>query len=297
MNRTLLTLALALSTACGTANTTAPAPQPPTPAAATTTTPAAAATPQCRPELALVNAVLWVQSSAEYRASALQTYAAARQQLDAALHDRGFVGAEEETNDGPNQPPAVILDLDETTLDNVAAEVRFIRAGVTYDRALWRQFVSEAAATAVPGAREFLAYAHSRGVTPFYITNRDFDPEHPGTRRNLEKLGFPLTADNLLMRGGRPEWQSDKSSRRAFVASTHRVLLVIGDDLNDFTNARDASQAAREALLARTAAWWGRRWFMLPNPMYGSWERAAIGGSEGTECEKLQRKLDALHDR
>jgi len=279
MKRTLLILLL--SAACATA--------PPAPSGATA--------PQCNPGHALVNATLWVQSAAEYRASALQTYATARRQLDTALADRSWSGAEEEQNEDSSQPPAVILDLDETTLDNVGYEARAIKRGITYDKPLWREWVSESAADAVPGASEFLAYARSRGVTPFYITNRDFDPEHPGTLRNLERLGFPLTADNLLMRGTRPEWKSDKSGRRAHVASTHRVLLVIGDDLNDFTNARDKSQAEREAIMDRTANWWGTRWFMLPNPMYGSWESAATGGGEGTPCEQLQRKVDALRDR
>lgn len=248
---------------------------------------------QCNPGHSLVNAVLWVSNAAEYRANALQTYNTARRQLDAALADRTWSGAEEETNADPNQPPAIVLDLDETTLDNVPFETRAIRAGKTYDSTMWKAWVDESAAGAVPGAKEFLAYAKSRGVTPFYVTNRDLDPEGPGTRRNLERLGFPLTADNLLMRGGRPEWTSDKSSRRAYVAATHRLLLLLGDDLNDFTNARDKSKAERDAIIARTENWWGTRWFMLPNPMYGSWEGAAIG-SEGSPCERLQKKIDAL---
>jgi len=277
-------LALIVLTGCATATTT------PAPAAATE--PAA----PCNPGHSLVNATLWVDSAAEYEASALQTYNAARRQLDLALADRTWSGAEEERNEDPAQPPAVILDLDETAIVNTGYEGRAIRRGITYDKPLWREWVAESAASAVPGAAEFLAYAKSRGVTPFYITNRDFDPEHAGTRRNLERLGFPLTGDNLLMRGARPEWKSDKSSRRAFVASTHRVLLLIGDDLNDFVNAREKSQAEREALIGRTAAWWGTRWFILPNPMYGSWEDAAIGG-EGTPCEKLQRKVDAVPEK
>ena len=260
---------------------------------ATATTPTPASAPQCAPADALINSVLWVTSAAEYRANALQTYAAATRQLDAALADRSFVGAEEETNEDPSQPPAVILDLDETALDNRAYEARAIRAGVTYDKPMWVKWVGESGADAVPGAKEFLAYAQSRGVTPFYITNRDQDPEGPGTRRNLELLGFPLTADNLLMRGTRPEWKSDKSSRRAHVASSYRVLMLIGDDLNDFTNARDKSQAEREAIIARTKDWWGTRWFILPNPMYGSWERA-VTGDQGTPCEQLRKKMEAL---
>lgn len=255
---------------------------------------AATATQPCNPATALVNSVLWTQSAAEYRASALQTYAAARRQLDVALADRSWVGAEEETNEDPSQPPAVILDLDETAIDNSAYETRVLRIGKTYDDAMWDQWVGESAAAAVPGAKEFLEYAKSRGVTPFYVTNRDETPEGPGTRRNLERLGFPMTADSVLLRGTRPEWKSDKSGRRAHVASTHRVLLLIGDDLNDFVNARDKSQAERDAIIARTANWWGTRWFILPNPMYGSWERAAIGAGEFGPCEQLQKKLDAL---
>ena len=276
-------VAILILTGCATAPT-APAPQ------------AVQSQPPCNPGHALVNATLWVQSGAEYDANALQTYAAARRQLDAALADPSWSGAEEEKNEDPGQPPAVILDLDETTLDNAAYEARAIRAGTTYDKDMWRKWVAESAAIAVPGAAEFLAYAKSRGVTPFYITNRDFDPEHPGTRRNLELLGFPLTADNLLMRGMREEWKSDKSGRRAFVASTHRVLLLVGDDLNDFVNARDKSHADREAIMARTASWLGTRWFMLPNPMYGSWDSAAVPAG-GTPCEQLQRKIDSLRDR
>ena len=283
MNRQVFALLLPLVSAC-TAAVTPPAVDP---------VPAR----QCNPGHALINATLWVHSAAEYRASALQTYATARRQLDAALADRSWAGAEEEKNEDPSQPPAVILDLDETTLDNVGYEARAIKRGITYDKALWREWVSESAAGAVPGASEFLAYAKSRGVTPFYITNRDFDPEHPGTLRNLERLGFPLAADTLLMRGTRPEWKSDKSGRRALIASTHRVLLVIGDDLNDFTNAREKSQTERDAIMNRTASWWGTRWFMLPNPMYGSWESAATGGGEGTPCEQLQGKIDALRER
>ena len=286
MKRALVCLLFA-ATACTTTVTPVTTPEPAAEAAAA---PPAA---QCNPGYALVNAVLWVSSAAEYHATALQTYASARRQLDVALADRTIAGAEEETNDDPSQPPAVILDLDETSFDNVQYESRVIRVGKTYDDPMWDAWVAEGAAGAVPGVKEFLAYARSRGVTPFYITNRDLDPEGPGTRRNLERLGFPLTDDNVLMRGGRPEWKSDKSGRRAFVASKYRVVMLIGDDLNDFVNAREKTQAERDAIISRTESWWGTRWFMLPNPMYGSWERAAMGG-EGTPCEQLQKKIDAL---
>lgn len=264
--------------------TTAPAPPP-----------AAAATPPpCNPGMALLNATVWVQSGAEYRANAIQTYATARRMLDAALADPAW-HTEDGTSD-PSQPPAVILDADETVIDNTAYEARVIKLGKTFDDDTWKQWGEEAAAEAVPGAAEFLAYAKSRGVTPFFITNRDFD-EEPGTRRNLEKLGYPVSTDpdNILTRGEKPEWKSDKTSRRAHVAASYRVLLLFGDDLNDFANARDKSAAERDAIIDRTLALWGTRWFMLANPIYGSWERSITGGT-GTPCEQLQKKIDALQE-
>lgn len=239
--------------------------------------------PQCNPGLALVNAAAWLQSSAEYQAIASQTYADARNALDAAL----------QTTSG-EEPPAIILDLDETAMLNVPFEARMVKQGKTYDPAAWSQWVMESAATAVPGASEFLAYAHSRGVVLFYITNRKAE-EEAATRRNLEELGFPLdaNADTILTRGERPEWSSgDKTPRRDFVSSHYRVILVLGDDLNDFVPAQGKSAEQRLEIVRANAGKWGRSWFILPNPAYGSWEVTAAGS--GTACEQLQRKIEAL---
>jgi 5'-nucleotidase (lipoprotein e(P4) family) len=252
--------------------------------------PASAVAPPCDPRQALINATLWVQSSPEYKAVALQTFANARRALDAALADPTWVGAAEESQNDPSQPPAVVLDLDETAISNLPFQARLIRT----ERPNRKSWTGEAAAPAIPGAAEFLHYAAGRGVTLFYVTNRDAD-EEPATLRNLEALGFPVNSnpDTLLLRGKRPEWGSDKSSRRAFVAGTHRILLLIGDDINDFVAARDKTTAELDAIIDQTAAWWGTRWFVIPNPMYGTWERAVTGGT-GTPCEQLQRKVEAL---
>lgn len=283
---------------------TTPAPAPiatPTPTAtaapaptATETTTAAA---PCDPGLSLLNATLWVQTSAEYRAAATQVFANARRALDVTLGNPFSQGALEETSNVPTQPPAIILDLDETVLDNTAFEARAIRAHKTYDSKLWKEWSAEGAALAIPGAKEFLAYAQKRGVTPFYITNRDAD-EEPGTRKNLERLGFPLDPkiDTLLMQGKLGFTTSDKSHRRKHVADTHRILLVIGDDLNDFAPASGKSLEERRKIVDSVHNWWGEVFFIVPNPMYGSWERSLIG-SGGAPCEQMQRKIDALRDK
>jgi len=270
-----------LAAACA----TAPQPQP--------VVAATPAPPPCNPGLGLVNATTWVQYGAEYRAVALATFAAARRSLDAALADPSW-SAEEGTSD-PAQPPAIIVDSDDTIFDNTPFEVRALKQGKTYDDKLWKEWVAEATTDAVPGAADFLAYAKSRGVTVFYVTNRDAD-EEAGTRLRIERLGFPLdpNVDTVLVRGEREEWKSsDKSGRRAYVAASYRVLLLAGDDLNDFANARDKNVADRYQIVADKGAWWGTKWFMVPNPMYGSWERAVTGGT-GTACEQFQKKIDAL---
>ncbi len=260
-----LTLALVLLTGCATV------PSAPAPTGA-----------PCNFGLALVNASLWVQLAAEFDANALQTYNAARRAVDVAVAAGG------------NRPLAVILDIDETSVDNTAFEGRMVRKGITYDKTDWQQWVRESRAKAIPGATEFVAYAHARGVKAFFITNRD-TVEEAATRKNLETLGFPLDVaeDNVLTKGEREEWKtSDKSGRREWVASRYRVAAVIGDDLNDFVDAHSASQQERDALVTRNAPEWGSRWFIIPNPMYGSWENPILEGTK--ECDALQKKIEAL---
>lgn len=204
-------------------------------------------TTPCDPGQPLVNATLYMQGAAEYRASAKQTYGAARRALDAALATPAA------------RPRAIILDLDETALDNSQFAARMIARHQPFTFGSdWSAWVAESASTAVPGAKELLVYAQSRGVTPVYITNRTVDME-AATRANLEKVGFPLAADTLLMRA--KDGTTDKSARRNAVESRYEVLLLLGDDINDFTP---------RATLQDDAPW-GTRWFILPNAIYGSW--------------------------
>ena len=263
------------------------------------TTPPAAGAEACNPGSAIVNAAMWMQDSAEYRANTLQAYGNARRALDAALADPSWVGATEDAPTTPVQPPAIILDLDETVLDNSPFEARMIHRGLADDSKAWLDWTSEAAARAVPGAAEFLAYAKSRGVTPFYVTNRESVEREP-TLRNLRDLGFPLppagAPTTLLLKGDRPEWTNDKTSRRAFVASSYRVVMLFGDDLNDFASARELSLADRDALVTKAASWWGTKWIVLPNPAYGSFDYAVTKGAP-TPCAELQKKVDVLREK
>ena len=258
-----------------------------------------------------LNATLWMQTSVEYRASALQAYHAARLALDAALADPRWTAAVEQTGDPGSKPPAIVLDLDETVLDNSPFEARMIAEStldrpVPYDETVWRRWVAEKKATAVPGAAEFLRYAASRHVTPMYVTNRNIDGADPqkdkgaGERDTiavLRTLNIPVDGkgDTLLMRGENGWDSSDKGTRRAAVTEKYRILLLVGDNFEDFISVKDTSLAGRDTLADKYVDWWGSKWIVLPNPTYGSWEGAiTLGAPQNDPAAALARKYAAL---
>ena len=222
-----------------------------------------------------------MQTALEYEAAAVQAYRLAQLQLDAALKDPRWTAAIEQTGDATKLPPAVVLDIDETVLDNSYFQARLVRDRAVFSDERWNGWVREARATAIPGALEFTQYAAKQGVTVFYISNRTA-PLEEATRQNLAALGFTLPdgVDTILSRGERPEWQaSAKGPRRQEVARSYRIALLIGDDLGDFVVDAAGTVKERQARTAPQADWWGRRWIMIPNPTYGSWERAVIGSA------------------
>jgi len=221
-----------------------------------------------------LQAVLWVQRAAEYRALCRQTFAGATRALDAALADVHRTAAVEQFGaDFAQLPPAVIVDVDETMLDNSPYNARLIEDGATYTQATWASWVEERKAEPVPGALAFARRAAALGVTVFYVTNRDKDLEQ-ATHDNLQRCGFPVSMAQLLMREEIDEDGSEKRNRRAHIARTHRVVMLAGDDLGDFVaGARAASGDERERLRERYDSLFGERWFVLPNPIYGSWTK------------------------
>jgi acid phosphatase len=244
-----------------------------------------------------LDATLWVQRAAEYDASAEQAYRIAADMLVAALEDSSWTAAPGQRSDGRALPPAVILDVDETVLDNSPFQARLIIEGREFNPQMWGEWIDQAAAAPVPGALAFARQAAAQGVMVFYVTNRDAKME-AATRRNLETHDFPLALDEdvILTRGEHEGWGSDKSSRRSYVAARYRVLLLIGDDLNDFVTVTRSSAEERDRIATDHAAYWGRKWIILPNPTYGSWERALYGfDSSLSPEEKRQRKAENLN--
>lgn len=261
-----------------------------------------AALPQV-PRHETFRATLWAQTAAEYPALALQAYRGAEVALERALADTTWTAAPVEQLRGFGRlPPAVILDIDETVLDNAPYQARRIEVGGEFTPESWSEWVLEATAEPIPGAVEFTRRAEALGVAVFYISNRDAELE-AATRRNLAAAGFPLgdaSEDRILSRGERPEWGSDKTTRRAHVAARYRILLSVGDDLNDFVPAR-ISRGEREEIVQRYRDWWGERFIVLPNPIYGSWESAILNWRTDLTPEERRaiedRALDPAHNR
>jgi acid phosphatase len=140
----------------------------------------------------------------------------------------------------------------------------------------WVSWGKEAAATEVPGAKDFLNYAASKDVTIFYVTNRVVELKE-ATKKNLTQLGIPWdqSKETILMRGEN-NWNSDKGPRRELVGKDYRVLLMIGDNLGDFVDAKNNTLGPnqRKDVVEDYSDYWGVKWFMLQNIVYGDWEGA-----------------------
>jgi len=226
----------------------------------------------------LLNSTLWMQTAVEYSGSARQAYAAAEVMMKRALADSTWTASLEQAETGNEtyrtKPPAVVLDVDETVLDNGPYQARLILDDEAYNPESWKSWVREAQADPVPGALAFTQTAVQHGVQVVYLTNRDADVEE-ATRDNLTALGFPVNdaPDAVLTQGEKEGWSS-KTARREWVAERYRILLLVGDNFGDFTSEADTTLAARRQRSRAFREYWGTRWIVLPNPQYGSWEGA-----------------------
>jgi len=240
--------------------------------------------------------VLYAQSAAEYKASNIQTYVNAKSALDRALNDNSWTAALEQKENFKNKPPAIILDIDETVLNNIPFQARSIINGQSYPIG-WLEWMLEESSDAVAGVSDFLEYAQSKSIKIFYITNRIAVAED-ATRNNIKKLGLPLDTDrDVLLMKNENGWTSDKVSRRELVAKDYRILLLIGDQLGDFLPLDETTLEldSRKNMADTYDHMWGSKWFMITNPMYGRWE-ASIYNNEypDTEDKLMQMRLEAL---
>lgn len=204
-------------------------------------------------------ASLFMQRAAEYRALCLQAFNIARLRVDENLQT---VSA---------KPRAIITDIDETILDNSAYEVHQTLQGKDYESPSWYQWTDMSAADTIPGGAAFLKYAASKGITIFYVTNRE-EREKKSTLINLQKFNLPnADIDHLLVR----QSTSSKEIRRQRVAETHDIILLMGDNLADLSNLFDKKTTdERLQNTDKLSAEFGKKFIVLPNSTYGDWESA-----------------------
>lgn len=229
------------------------------------------------------NAVLWQQYSGEYRALCFQAYNLAHLRLDQILHKK--VG---------KKPRCIVVDIDETVLDNSAFEGRELHNGVSYNPNDWSEWTTKSIADTVPGALTFLKYAAKKGIAIFYITNRN-KTEFESTLRNLQHFKFPNADEkHLLVKDA----TSDKEARRKMVAEKYDIVLLCGDNLNDFTDSFYLKeQQARAEAVDKAHDLFGKKFIVLPNPMYGDWEPAIYEMKKGlSEQEKADIRMKKLKD-
>jgi len=232
----------------------------------------------------LLIATLYHQKSAERDALCLQAYNMAKYRLDDILAENP-----------DSSKLAIVLDLDETVLDNSPYEAKCILRNISYPTG-WDEWMHAACAKELPGAVEFLEYVKSKGVSIFYITNRR-EKYKNATMQNLQKLGIaPVSEAHLLLRTD----ESSKEPRRQKVLEGHKIIMLFGDNLADFTKVFDGKKSVNERLelVISLKDEFGDRFIVFPNTMYGDWLNAVIDHnfnlSPAAKIEKQKNELQGF---
>lgn len=234
-----------------------------------------------------VGAILFMQKAGEYRALAYQAFNVARMQLDAdEKTGRKLPKAERK------KPRAVVVDIDETVLDNSPAQALQVKNRLPFTLPGWTDWVNRRAAKPIPGAVDFLKYAASKNARVFYVSNRD-DIHKQATIENLKAVGFPDVSDETVL--VRVNGISTKEPRRQAISANYRIAILIGDNLDDLSEAFERKSVVdRFAEVDKTREMFGRRFIVLPNAMYGTWESAVYEYNRPTEAQKAEKRANAL---
>lgn len=210
--------------------------------------------------------VQWFRYSLEYQAICLQVYRSAWQ----------AVKKKSQSTDGPW---AVILDVDETVLDNSRYQEIIFERNLSFP-SYWDEWVEREECPPIPGAKAFIDSVRTLGENAHivFITNRNA-PLETATRNNLRALNIWQDGDVLLCQQSRAD---TKVIRRAEVRDgtgrcdglgKRRILALIGDQLTDMEKPPEEVAVKDFRAHYRSQPEWGTRYFMLPNPMYGYWAR------------------------
>ncbi len=228
----------------------------------------------------LVLATLWMQTSGEYRALCYQAFNLAKMNLNKALKKKS------------KKPLAIVVDADETVIDNSAFQAQLIGRNYGYSSKIWAKWMKAQQAKAIPGAKAFLNYAKKKGVEVFYVTNRTKKDGYKVTINNLKKLKFPyVDKKHMLLK----TTTSNKDARRKIVSKKYNIVLFLGDNLNDFTSnfSSRKSISERRNETDKIKSKFGKKFIVFPNPTYGDWLNSVIKrkfGASAAEKNDMHRK-------
>ena len=234
-----------------------------------------------------VGAILYMQKAAEYRALAYQAYNIARWQLDADFEKKNLKKLPKPER---KKPRAVMVDIDETVLDNSPANAFLVKNRRPFNTTDWYAWGEMRKAKPIPGAVDFLNYANSRNVRIFFVSNRD-EVQKQATIDNLKSAGFAnVSAENVLLRNG----DSSKEPRRQQILAKYRIVFSMGDNLDDHSVAfENRSVADRFADVDKAKDLFGKKYILLPNAMYGTWENVLYDKGM-TDAQRVQRREELL---
>ena len=222
--------------------------------------------------------LLWMRTSAEYRALAYQGYNVAMNAVKMAVADPSH----------QRKPLAIVLDADETVVDNTKLMGESIANGNgRFDAPWWRQAVHQGKSQAMPGAVEFLNEVHKQGVEIFYVSNRYAPVNLDVTIQNFKELGFPsVDKDHVLLF----EKDSDKQPRFDMIAKKYYVVVYMGDNAGDFPiGTKGKTLAERNAIIDAHKEDFGTTFVVFPNPAYGSWVSALAKGYQNLSPEEQKQ--------
>jgi len=231
-----------------------------------------------------VDAALW-QLSAEARACFWQSFNLAKLRFDQALAKKK-----------PGEKLAVIADIDDTLVDGVMYTADVLQDGEWTNEAFGKSLASDACLP-LPGAVEFMNYVVEKGGTVFYITNRDPSLREV-TYSTMKKMGFPMIDENhvFIREAG---MASSKESRRAKVEKDYKVVLLLGDNLEDFADLFPVTQGndARRDAVDKLRDQWGDKFIIFPNAVYGDWEKAIYYYDKTKSMEQRMQDKKAVFDQ
>jgi len=224
------------------------------------------------PQFSKLHSYLWFQTSGEYRALSYQAYNLGTRLLMDDLQDKH------------NKPRAVVFDIDETVFDNSFSGAYELKNKLEWSKESFNNWVKKQNADLIAGAKEFIEFAQKNRVEVIFISNRTVD-QIDDTYENFMKLNLKVKKENFYFQS--EEWS--KETRRALVEKKYHVVLYFGDNLHDFNKAWDKKPYdERKKLVDENAKEFGRKYIILPNPLYGDWEKY---------LPKVENRLDLLIDR